>query len=310
MGLRCLYIFVFCAWLGWGCELRKSFFSGVDSSEKIARVGDEHLLFSEVQERFPFLEKEGSGSSSDASEVLRLYALRWARRQVLSSHAEKILDKSRRAEIVQKAKEHAEMLWIYELEKDLLNDFQVSITQKEISDYYQENKTDLVTKQDMVELVYLRVPRDSKERNRIRRWMRKLSPADWNKEGSRRDFSEYCAQKEIICHACLTSECLKPGLPRFVHDVVRLLPSHVSVDSWKEKKGKFLEFEDKNNFHFLYIFERLEAGRLPPLYWVQEKITKEIEGKKRQIYLEARREEIWRDMEKKKEIELFLESHN
>ncbi len=158
-----------------------------ESDEKpLARVYDQYLYAEELSSIIP------SGVSSEDSLLLVTnYVNNWVKQQLLIKKAELNLPDEKK-DVQAQLDQYRNSLILYLYQEELVKQrLDTVIKQNELLTYYEENKQNFALKENILRAVYVKLDKQNKSVNKIRKWL-KDEDAD-----SKNKLTEYCSTQAL-----------------------------------------------------------------------------------------------------------------
>ena len=167
------------------------------------------------------------------------------------------------------------------------------ITQTEIADYYEKNKSLFVLDKPIVKGLFIKVPLQSAGLADVRRWYKKNAQDAIEK-----------LEKYSLRHAVTYDYFYDNWRP--VDEIEALVPSK----SWTEKddylnQNRNVEFKDTAFVYFLHIEEFQGTGKQKPLDFASEEIKEILINLKRGEFINKVKEDLYRQASDKNKINYY-----
>lgn len=167
------------------------------------------------------------------------------------------------------------------------------ITQTEIADYYEKNKSLFVLDKPIVKGLFIKVPLQSTGLADVRRWYKKNAQDAIEK-----------LEKYSLRHAVTYDYFYDNWRP--VDEIEALVPSK----SWTEKddylnQNRNVEFKDTAFVYFLHIEEFQGTGKQKPLDFASEEIKEILINLKRVEFINKVKEDLYRQASDKNKINYY-----
>jgi RNA recognition motif-containing protein len=167
------------------------------------------------------------------------------------------------------------------------------ITQTEIADYYEKNKSLFVLDKPIVKGLFIKVPLQSAGLADVRRWYKKNAQDAIEK-----------LEKYSLRHAVTYDYFYDNWRP--VDEIEALVPSK----SWTEKddylnQNRNVEFKDTAFVYFLHIEEFQGTGKQKPLDFASEEIKEILINLKRVEFINKVKEDLYRQASDKNKINYY-----
>lgn len=158
-----------------------------ESDEKsLARVYDQYLYASELKSIIP-----PDISVADSIQLATNYINNWVKQQLLIKKAELNLSEEKKNVQLQ-LDQYRNSLILYLYQEELVKQrLDTVIKQNELLAYYEENKQNFALKENILRVVYVKLDKQNKSVNKIRKWMKDED------EDSKNKLAEYCSTQAI-----------------------------------------------------------------------------------------------------------------
>lgn len=238
----------------------------------VARVLDNYLYRSDLLTMIP----EGT-SKEDSAAIVKAIIDTWIRKQLLLNKAEEALTEQQK-DVEKKIEEYRSSLLIYSYRQKLLNQkMDTVVDMEDIKEYYDNNIDNFILNEDIVKVIFVKVPLSAPNISNVRSWMRSSS------EESLDNLEKYCmkyADKfDVFDHSWIYFSKLMEKVPLVIDEPSRYL-----------RYNKSIETSDSMYHYFVRILDHKTAGTATPLDLIHEEI--------RSILLNKRKIEFFHDLEK------------
>lgn len=221
----------------------------------IAKVGDKELYAEDIR----FL----NYNAADSAEIVSNYVANWAEEQILVRVAEDN-DELDLKSIDRKVEQFRNELLIYQLEnKEIEAALDTVVSQQEIEAYYKAHKDDFQLNDYLVKVLYLKVPLDAPEPEKIR------NAYQLNKQGDLKTVEVYAKMYASNFYYDIESWI-------YFDDLLKEIPLHdINKDKFILKRSK-TRFEDDGYYYFLNIVDYKLKNSISPLSFERENIKVRI----------------------------------
>src|SRR6185312_1546049 len=153
------------------------------AKKPVARAFDTYLYQSDIAGIVP----KGS-KPADSLKMLNEFITRWMQQQVIVRQALNNLD-PKQIDFSRQLEDYKNSLIIYAYEKELISEkLDTTISGQEIEDYYNQNKKDFQLKNDIVKIIYVKVPKKASTQDKLKSWINSTDIKD------REKLAAYCNQ--------------------------------------------------------------------------------------------------------------------
>jgi len=276
------YLFIFFSFVLFGCSILEP----KQEDKKLARVGDNFLYHSEIQE-LGISNKE----SIDSVEIVEAYLNSWLRKEAYLQHAKEELTNEQIKNIASKVSDYQESLYANEYEKQMIESkLNTSFTREELEAYYTKNNADFIIDKAIYKIVMLKRDQPFTNIKEINGWLNQ-----YLKEGNDVQLSEYCLSNTIACildtEVWMTDE--------------KLLETFQIKSEYLNREVNQLIKLDSDGYYYLYkIIEKKDDG-IYPLELVESEIKNILLKIREREFVEELRNEIFEQRKSKNQIEIF-----
>jgi hypothetical protein len=264
--------------------LAVSCFNG-DNKQIIASVNEKDLLLSEVLKEMPKV-------TEDSTFFIERYMNLWIRKQLMIYHAEINVSSDLLDYEVQIA-EYRSSLLIYAYQQELINqNFDTSITTKEISDYYNQYREEFKLVKNIFMGRYIVVDKSAPKSNSLKKWYKSNKPDDIEA------LIDYCYQfaKEYS---------LADSSWQYFSSINNKLPKFIAEEEYFLENTKGVWFEDQQYRHYIYINNYQIKGSISPLSLEREKIRNVLLNKNKIQYLKQLEDDLYQNALDLKKIKIY-----
>ncbi|HMT68264.1 MAG TPA: hypothetical protein PKE28_11765, partial [Bacteroidales bacterium] len=141
----------------------------------VARAGDRVLYLDQIPSG---LLAEGM-SREDSTSAVQSYIRQWARKELMALRAEESLTPEYKAEVNRQLNEMRNNLLIYQYQHQMIiQKMDTTVTDNEVQDYYVSNLSTFTLTSNLVRALYIKVPEEMSELDRIRKLYRSQESDD------------------------------------------------------------------------------------------------------------------------------------
>ncbi|MBT5089522.1 MAG: hypothetical protein HOM24_00410 [Flavobacteriales bacterium] len=251
----------------------------------IASVNEKDLLLSEVLKEMP-------EATKDSIFFVERYMNLWIRKQLMIYHAEINLN-SDLLGYEKQISEYRSSLLIYAYQQELINqNFDTSITEQEISDYYNQYKEEFKLVKNVFMGRYIVVDKSAPKLRSLSKWYKSY------KTDNIENLTDYCQQfaKEYS---------LADSSWQYFSTINNKLPEFITEEKYFLENTKGIWFEDEQYRHYIYIRDYQIKGSISPLALEREKIRNVLLNKNKIQYLKKLEDELYQNALALKKIKIY-----
>jgi hypothetical protein len=267
--IRYLILLALIAFIFVNCNKAKS------KDRKIARVYDEYLYESDIKSIIPSGMKE-----KDSIQFVSNYIDNWIRQQLLYKQADKNLSKELK-NFDRQVNEYKNTLVIYAYEKELIRQFlDTIVTEKEIAAYYDSNSDNFELKDNIVKVVYVKLPKNSSVISKVRM----LYKSDNQNEK---------LELANLCQKYAVNSSLEDDSWFYFSDLLKEIPITTYNQEEYLNNHKYIEMQDSLYNYFLRIIGFKIKESTSPLSMERENIRSIIMNKRKLQLVEKMHKDIY-----------------
>lgn len=279
--IGCLFIFSF------SCNKIQNTNSN-NNNKVIARAYEKQLLLIDIKDIVP----KGT-SHNDSITIIHNYIQNWAHQQVVLRKAEDNLNNEEK-NVEKKLEEYRNSLITYIYENELIRQkLDTLITDKEIENYYSEHPNNFQVKDNIIKVLYLRVPQNAPKLDKVRMWYKSENAKD------RKLLEDYCFQ-------FATDYYFNEEEWLLFDDLLKKVPIETYDKEQFLRNNRFIEIRDSSAYYLVNIKGFKIKESQSPLSFERDNI--------RNLIINKRKLEMIREMEKAAydkalndhEVEFFL----
>ena len=261
-----------------------SCFNG-DDKQVIASVNEKDLLLTEVMKEMP-------EATEDSAFFVERYMNLWIRKQLMIYHAEINLS-SDLLDYEKQISEYRSSLLIYAYQQELINqNFDTSITNKEIKDYYNQYREEFKLVKNIFRGRYIVVDKSAPKLKVLSKWYKS------DKTANIENLTDYCQQfsKEYY---------LADSSWQYFATINNKLPEFISEEKYFLENTKGVWFEDQQYRYYIYIKDYKIKGSISPLSLESAKIRNVLLNKNKIQYLKQLEDELYQNGLALKKIKIY-----
>ena len=259
--------------------------SNSNNKQIIASVNEKDLLLSEVLKEMP-------KATEDSTFFIERYMNLWIRKQLMIYHSEINLSSDLLNYEAQIA-EYRSSLLIYAYQQELINqNFDTSITSKEISDYYNQYREEFKLVKNIFMGRYIVVDKSAPKSKNLKKWYKSNKPDDIE------SLTDYC-------HQFAKEYYLSDSSWQYFSSINNKLPKFITEEEYFLENTKGVWFEDQQYRHYIYIKNYQIKGSISPLALEREKIRNVLLNKNKIQYLKQLENELYQNALALKKIKIY-----
>lgn len=268
------------------------YFSENNEEKPLARVHDQYLYPTELKEILP-----ENISPEDSAQLANNYIRNWVKQRLLLKKAELNLADEKK-DVEKQLEDYRNSLILYLYEEELVKQrLDTTVSQNEIATYYEDNKQNFELKENIVRILYVKLDKQNKSVNKIKKW---LNDDD---DDSRNKLSEYCSTQAL----------------RFQLDKNRWFTPEELAAETKIEQNKIEQMARYNNLYELYendgyfIIKTLEyqlKDAISPLSFEKKNIRNIIMNKRKLKLIEQLETDVYNEGVAKNNFEIYGSENN
>jgi hypothetical protein len=256
--------------------------------EAVARVGDEFLFRSDLQNLVP-----NGASKEDSIAIVKSFIDRWATQKLLFEAAEINLNKTKVDELNQLIQQYkVDLLTNAYLEELIIRKVDTVVSNDEITQYYEANKQFFKNPNELVKLRYINLVKENPKFEKIRAKFNSFTPKD------KKDLAEMAIQ--------FKSYAFNDSIWVDVNQVYQKLP-FINADN-KEKyisNGISYQYPDSTTVWLVKVKQVLPKDNPTPLQFLRPTIKQVIINKRKVELIKTIENEITNDAFKNNKYEIY-----
>ena len=256
-----------------------------DNKEIIASVNENNLFLSEVLKEMP-------NTIEDSTFFIERFMNLWIRKELMIYHAEINLN-SELFDFDAQISEYRSSLLIYAYQQELINqNFDTTITNKEISDYYNQYRNEFKLVENIFMGRYIIVDKSAPKSKSIKKWYNSNRPYDII------GLTDYCYQ-------FAKDYDLADSSWQYFSSINNKLPKLITDEEYFLENTKGVWFEDKQYQYYIYIKNYKIKGSISPLQLEREKIRNVLLNKNKIRYLQDLEDDLYQNALDLKKIKIY-----
>lgn len=265
------------------------FFSCTGDKEDVlvAKVFDSELYLSDIRSIIP-----PKTSAQDSATIVKNYIDSWVRTRALLKTAKENIT-GNEDEFNAQLENYKNSLIIYAYETELVKQkLDTNVSEKEIAAYYEKNQDNFTLKENIVKVIYSKLPSNSPIS--VKAKMKQLISSSNNQEA----FINFC-QKHAVNYYNDNQTWL------FFNDLLREIPIQTYNQENYLSNNRLIDFKDSTYHYFLNILDFKVRDNISPLSFEKENIKSILLNKRKQRLINNIHNTIYNDALKNNDIEIY-----
>jgi len=259
-----------------------------DDRVAVARVNSAYLYKDELADIIT-----PSTTKQDSIERAETYINSWVRKQLLIQEAGKKININE-AEVERKILDYRFSLIAYEYQSYYIKqNLDTAVSSLDIENYYTGNIDNFVLKQNIVQAVFVKVPKTAPRTNRIKELM--FSP----KEKDQNELKSYCLSFSTAYHLSDSAWMVFDELVK--NSPLAEIPNKIQF----LKTNRYYETSDDGYLYFLKVAKYRISDNISPLEFVRDDIRNIILNKRKVELAKKLEDEVYNNAVREKEFEIF-----
>jgi len=254
----------------------------------LAEVGKVILYYDEMPKV-----NQGDKNTADSAALIQNYINKWAKRQLLLKKAEDNLSPALKNEIEKQLEETRSNLVIYQYQRQMiLNKLDTVLTDTELENYYSANENSFVLSSDIVKALFIKLPLETPDLNKIRVLARSNDQKDLQQlESSCYQFAE---KFDDFNEEWVTMDRLSVELPQSIENEENFL-----------KRNTFYETSDSAATYLVSIRDYRLRSSLAPFEYVKDDIKRIIWNTRRFEFIQSLENGIYNEALKQNSFKIY-----
>ncbi|HHU98856.1 MAG TPA: hypothetical protein PK005_06340 [Bacteroidales bacterium] len=255
----------------------------------VARAGDRVLYLDQIPSG---LLAEGM-SREDSTSAVQSYIRQWARKELMALRAEESLTPEYKAEVNRQLNEMRNNLLIYQYQHQMIiQKMDTTVTDNEVQDYYVSNLSTFTLTSNLVRALYIKVPEEMSELDRIRKLYRSQESDD-------------IQELEDICTRFgLRFEDYNDEWIPFTQLLMEVPFESVDQEQWLARNSA-VELKDDRFSYFMAIREYRLRNSVAPFEYIRGQIRTIILNNRRNDFLQKLEDGIYNEAMSNNTLKLY-----
>jgi len=259
------------------------------AKKPVARAFDAYLYQADIEGIVP----KGS-RPADSLKIVNEYIARWMQQQVVVHQAINNLD-PKQIDFSRQMEDYKNSLIIYEYEKELIKEkLDTNIAEKEIEDYYNQNKKDFQLKNDIVKIIYVKVPKKTPNQDKLKGWINSTDIKDKEKLAT-------------FCNQNAANYFLNDNAWLMFDDVLKEIPIQTyNQDIFLQNNNNhIIQIADTDYTYYMGIKGYMIKNSLSPLSFEKENIKKILLNKRKMDLVEKMKLNSFEQAQLHNDVEMY-----
>ena len=254
----------------------------------VAEVGNIILYWDEM----PKLIQHGV-NEADSAALFQNYINKWAKRQLLLKKAEDNLTPELKDEIAKQLEETRANLIIYQYQRQMMVEkLDTLLTDAELENYYTANENSFVLNSNIVKALFIKLPLETPDLNRIRLLARSNDQNDFQSLES--DCYQFAEKFDDFNEDWVPMDRLSVELPQNIENEENFL-----------KRNTFFETSDSSSVYLVLIRDYRLRSSLAPFEYVKDDIKRIIWNTRRFDFIQSLENGIYNDALKENSFKIY-----
>jgi hypothetical protein len=244
----------------------------------IARVGEKQLL----QTDLPTL-PQASIEDGDSLRLMDAYIEKWIKNELMLRKAELNLTDEYKQNVERRLNDTRTSLMIYQYKQQMISQkMDTLVSEQKIKEYYEENINNFRLKYNIVKALYLKIPSEAPNLNRVRNWYRSDKSGD-------------LAQLEGYCYQFADKyDDFREGWIEFDR-LLSMLPVEADNQDYFLRRNRFIEEQDSAFHYYVSLRDYILHDNPAPMEYVQDEIKDIILNNRKLSFLQKLENSIYND---------------
>jgi hypothetical protein len=252
----------------------------------VARVYDTYLYVKDLDGKLP-----ANISATDSAQLMNEYIETWIRQQLLIKQADKNLSDEDK-DFTKQLEDYKNSLLVYKYETQLIKqNLDTSLTDNEIADYYEKNKSNFELKENIVKVIYVKIPR-SVPMTTAKLYISSDRPAD------RKKLHDFCVKYAVNYYLDDQNWLL-------FNDILKEIPINTYNQEEYLKNNRTIEIQDSGFSYLLSIKGFMIKDGISPLSFEKKNIREIIINKRKLKLVEDMQKDVYANAVKKGAFEII-----
>ncbi|MCG3166949.1 MAG: hypothetical protein POELPBGB_02732 [Bacteroidia bacterium] len=269
-----------------------TYFKKQSDENPVARVYDQYLYAEELRSVIP-----SGASKEDSMQLAATYINNWIKQHLLVRKAELNLPEEKK-DVQKQLDDYRNSLILFLYQEELVKQrLDTTVRQTEIETYYEANKQNFALKENIVRAVYVKLDKQNKAVNKIRKW---LNDADAD---SKNKLNEYCSTQALQ----FSLDEYKWFKPEELAKETGIAQNRIEQMA---RNTTVYELEENDGYFIVKILEYQLKDDISPLSFEQNTIRNIILNKRKLQLIEQLEKDVMNEGATKKNFEIYTPKKN
>ncbi len=253
----------------------------------IAKAFDDYLYYTDITGIVP----KGC-PAKDSTEIIDNYINNWVRKKVIIHIAEQNIDNSK-MDFSKQLEDYKSSLIMYAYEKELVRQkLDTNVTEEEIQKYYENNKNNFELKDNIVKVIYVKLPNKSAALKKLKQLYKSDETDDREKLAE-------------LCNKYAANYFIDDNTWLLFNDLLKEIPIKTYDQESYLKNNRFIEIQDSLYTYLVNIKGFKIKESVSPLSFEKDNIYSIILNKRKIDLINAMHDNAYKDAMKNKDVEIY-----
>lgn len=255
--------------------------------DAVARVNDKYLTKKDILKLSFF-----DSSFEDSAAVVEAFIDKWIREQIIVNTAEKNLPDDKK-DFETQLEAYRNSLIVFTYESELIRQkLDTSVSEYQIREYYEQNPAEFVLKDNIVKVIFVKLPADNSRISVFKNLILSEKPHD--KTRLENEAKRYAANYFLDDNVWLLFD-----------DLIKEVPIKTYNQEAFLKNNRFIEIKDADFYYLVNIKGFMIKESLSPLGFEKERIRNIIVNKRKVDLIKNTHQAIYKEALKNSEFEIY-----
>jgi len=258
-----------------------------DTSNAVARVYDKYLFIDDLEGIIP-----PNTSEIDSIEITNNYINNWIRENLEINKAEKNLSEKQK-DFQKQIDDYRNSLIVFKYKQKLIREqLDTIVTEQEIKDYYENNKSNFELKDNIIQVVYVKLNLEAPNLKLVKKFIKS------DKEEDKEKLEDYCQRYAVNYFLDDESWLL-------FNDLLKEIPIKTYNQEAYLKNNRAIEAKDSLYYYFVNIKGFKIKNSISPLNFEKERIRNIIINIRKLELIKKMQDDIFKNAQEKNNFEIY-----